>query len=64
MTLHVTFVEAKGELINVTVQVLVAGVMIDTMQPALHDGPNAFDAVGRHTIADVFASAMDDLSWL
>lgn len=60
MTLHVAFVEAKGELVNVTVQVLIAGVMIDTRLPALHDGPNAFDAVGRHTIADVFASAMDD----
>src|SRR5271163_2566518 len=35
VALHVAFVEPERELVNVTVQVLVAGVMIDAVQPPL-----------------------------
>ena len=40
-------VEPKRKFINVAVQVLRAGVMIDANQTALQDGKHAFDAVGR-----------------
>jgi hypothetical protein len=53
--LHVAFAEPEGELVNVAMQVLVAGVMIDAMQIALQDGPDAFDAIGRDAIANVLA---------
>jgi hypothetical protein len=35
MTLHVPFVEAEGELVNVAVQMLLAGVVINADQPTL-----------------------------
>src|SRR5580658_5784438 len=35
VALHVAFIESKRELVNVAVQVLVAGVMIDAVQAAL-----------------------------
>ncbi len=60
MALHVALIEAKGELINVAVQVLVAGVVIDAMQAPLQDRPNALDAVRRHVVTRVLASTVND----
>lgn len=45
VALHVAFIEAKRELVNVTVQVLVACVVVDAVQAALQDGPNALNPV-------------------
>jgi len=50
MPLHIAVVAAERELVNVAMQVLVAGVMVDAVQPALQDGPNALNAVGRHAV--------------
>lgn len=57
---HVAVVEAERELADVAVQMLRAGVVIDTMDAALHDRPHAFDPVGVNTVADVFARAVVD----
>src|ERR1035441_8570872 len=43
--LHVAIVQPKRELIDVALQVLRAGVVIDAMKPALQDGPEALNAV-------------------
>ena len=43
---NVPFVQPKRELIDVAVKMFFAGVMIDAVQPALQDGPDALDAVG------------------
>lgn len=59
--LHVPFIEAERELVNVTMQVLVAGVVIDAVQATLRDRPNALDAVRRHAVIPrIFASAVND----
>ena len=54
--LYIAIVQAEGELIDVALQVLRAGVMVDAMQPALQDGPYALNAVGRDWPAREFAS--------
>jgi hypothetical protein len=41
----IAFVEPEGELVNVVMQMLRAGVVVDAMHPALHHGPDAFDGV-------------------
>jgi hypothetical protein len=58
MVLDVAFVQAERKFVNVTVQTLRAGVMIDADQPALQYGKDAFDAVRRHVFANIFASAV------
>lgn len=45
MTLHVSNVQPESELVNVAMQVFLAGVMIDAMKAALQDSPNRLDAV-------------------
>src|SRR5436190_13971093 len=60
MPLHVAFIQAERELVNVAMQVLVAGVVIDAMQAALENCQNAFDAVRRHAVASIFSSAVND----
>src|SRR5579862_141025 len=61
MPLHVALIQPERELVNVAMQVLVAGVVIDAMQATLQDSPNALNTVGRHAIVpDVLASAMND----
>src|SRR5579864_4726941 len=54
--LHVALIEPERELVYIAMQVLVAGVVIDAVQPALQNGPDALDAVRRHAIIpDVLA---------
>lgn len=48
--LYVALVEPKRELVNVAVQVLITGVVIDAVQSALQNGPNALNPVRRHAI--------------
>ena len=43
VNLHITFVQAKGEFINIAVKVLRAGMMVDAVHPALHDCPDALN---------------------
>lgn len=56
----VAVVEPECELVNVAVKVFRTRVVIDAMQPALHDSPNALYAVRGDVSAHVFARAMVD----
>jgi hypothetical protein len=56
----VAFVQAERKFVNVAVEMLLAGVMIDAINAALHDCKNALDPVRGHAIADVFALAVID----
>jgi hypothetical protein len=58
MALDVALVQSEREFVNVAVQMLRAGVMIDANQAALQDSKDALDAVGCHILANVFASAV------
>jgi len=60
MVLYVAFIEPKRELINVTIKVLWAGVVIDADQAALHNREDTLDPVRGHVVADKFASAVID----
>lgn len=48
-------VQTERELVDVAAQVLLAGMVIDAVQAALHHGPHAFNAVRADAFADVFA---------
>lgn len=58
MPSYVAIIQAKGELVNVAVQMLFAGVVIDADQAAPHHREDAFDAVRGHAIPHVFARAV------
>ena len=57
---HVTFVQAERKLVNVAAEMLRAGVVIDADQAALQNGEDAFNAVRRDIVADIFAVAVID----
>jgi hypothetical protein len=42
---HVSLVQPEGEFVHIAVKVLRAGMVIDAVHPALHDGPNGLDTV-------------------
>jgi hypothetical protein len=56
----VAFVQPEGKFIDVAVEMLLAGVMIDTDQAAFENRENAFDSVCGHIIADIFALTVID----
>jgi hypothetical protein len=58
VALHIAIVQAERELIHIAVKMLWAGVVIDAVQAALHNGPNAFDAVRGNIVADILAVAV------
>lgn len=60
MVLDVAFIQPEREFINVAVEMLRAGVMIDADQAALQDGENAFDPVRGHAPAHVLSRAVID----
>ena len=60
MPLHIALIEPKSELVNVSAKMLRANVVEGAVDATLQDGPDAFDAVGRNAIADIFASAVID----
>ena len=60
MTLHLPVVQPEGELAHIAVKVLEAGVVIDTMDAALHDRPDALNPVRVNIIADILARAVVD----
>ena len=64
MLLHRRIVQAERELVDVPLQVLLARVMVNTMQTALHNRPYALDAVGANATAHVFLAAVIDGSVL
>lgn len=55
---HVSIIQAEGEFINVAMQVLRAGMMVDAVHPALHYRPNALDRVRVDSAPAVFPGAM------
>src|SRR5688500_3074635 len=55
VTLHVTSVQSKSELVNVAIQVFRTGVMVDANQPAFEHSPNTFDSVDVNRSASVHA---------
>ena len=57
---HVSVIQAERKLVDVAVKVLRAYLMVDTVNAALHDGPNALYAVRGHVAAHVFSGAMVD----
>src|SRR4051812_48703703 len=56
----VALVQPERELVNVAVQVLWAGMMVDADDAAFEDREDALDAVGRHAVANELASAVID----
>jgi hypothetical protein len=60
MVFDVAFVQPERKFVNVAVQMLRAGVLIDANQAALQDGKDAFNPVRCHVIADIFACAVID----
>ena len=60
MPRNVAFIEPKRELIDVAKQVLGAGVMVDTVQPALEHSPDGFNAVRAHAVLGVDSSRVID----
>lgn len=47
MRLYVALVQSEGELVDVAVEMLIARVVIDAVQAALHHRPYALNAVRR-----------------
>ncbi len=60
MVLNVSFVQPESKFVNVAVQVLRAGVVINADQSALENGENAFDPVCSYIVANVFAVTVVD----
>src|SRR5690606_3819481 len=60
VTLHVTVIEPEGELVNVSAQVFLAGMVIDTDQAALENREHALNAVRMNIVTDVFAASVID----
>jgi hypothetical protein len=60
VVLYVSFVKAEGEFVNISTEMLLARVMINSDQAALEDGKDAFDAVSGDGTAHELACAMVD----
>lgn len=60
MMAHVAVIEAEGELVDVAVQMLGAGVMINADQAPLHHRKDALDPVRGDVAAHIFARAVVD----
>src|SRR5487761_818575 len=60
MALTIALVKPERELVNITVQMLFAHVVVDTVKTTLHHSPNAFNAVCRDAIVNVLAFAVID----
>src|SRR5258708_38401358 len=60
MPLHIALIEPESELVNVPAKMLRADMVEGAVNAAFQDGPDAFDAVGRNAIANVFAGLVVD----
>src|ERR1035438_5012934 len=58
MALHVPFVQAERELVNIAGKVLRADFVINAIDPAFQECPHAFDAVGTGRPTGVLTSGM------
>lgn len=58
VALYIPLVEAERKLIDVAKQMLLGGVMVDAVQTAFKDSPDALDAVGRYRPTRVCAEAI------
>ena len=58
--LHVSFIEAEGEFVNIAAKMLFAGVVINADQTAFENCENAFNAVRGHGVADKLSFAVID----
>lgn len=58
--LHVAIIQPKGELVNIAANMLLAGMMIDAMQTALKNRPDAFNSVCSDVFPNVLPGAMID----
>src|SRR4051794_4712913 len=58
--LHITLIEAKGELIDIAVHVLRADMVESSVNATLENGKETFDAVRRHVTANELGSSMID----
>src|ERR1700679_262081 len=56
----VALIQAKGEFVHIAMEMLRAGVMIDTVHSALHYRPNALDTVRPSIAPAVLARAVVD----
>ncbi len=57
---HVSVAQSKGELANVAVQMLRAGVVIDAVQATLKQRKDALDTIGCYIAPHIFTGAMVD----
>jgi hypothetical protein len=60
---HVAIVQAKGEFVNVAMQMLRAGMMVDAVHPALHHRPNRLNRVRVHVAPAVLPAECATVSW-
>lgn len=60
VVLHVADIQTEGELVNVSLQMFVAGMVIDAVQSALQDGPDALNTVRADIASYKFFRAMVD----
>lgn len=60
MPLHVAVVQPEDELIDIPAKMLWIDVVINAMQPALENTPNALDVVGAHAVADILTRRVLD----
>lgn len=60
VTDHVSSIQPESEFIHISPKMLVAGVMIDAMQSALHDSPHALDSICVDVTPDILPIAVID----
>jgi hypothetical protein len=58
VALHVAVIETEGELVNVSTEMLRAGVMVDANQAALENGEDALNSVRGYIVADKLVGAV------
>src|SRR5574337_920292 len=60
MAFHVAHIQAKRELVNVAMQMLLGNLMIDAIDAALQNSPDAFDAVRADAVLTVLSRCVID----
>ena len=53
MPFYIPFIQAPCKFVNVPLQMLLAGVMVNPMESPLQNGKNAFNAIDRCPVAGV-----------
>jgi hypothetical protein len=60
MPLYVALIEPESELVNVPAKVFRADMVKGSIDAALQNSPDTFNAIGRNVVADIFASTVID----